>query len=243
MIALLAAFQFLTILPPIVRRPFSPGEMGRSVGFYPFVGLALGGALVGLDAGLRWLFPPGVAAALVLAAWVVLTRALHLDGFLDTCDGLFGGFTPEKRLAIMRDSRVGAFGAIGGVLLLLTKYAAIAALGDRAAGLLLAPTLARWMAALAIVAFPYARPEGMGRAIKDNARWPQAALATATAWLAAGLPGVVALALAGIALLIGAFLALRLLPGLTGDLYGAGVEMGELLVLLFFTVGRLQWAS
>ena len=247
MIALLAAFQFLTILPPIVRRPFTAQELGRSVGFYPLVGLALGGALLGLDAALRLAFPPGVAAALLLAAWALLTRALHLDGWMDACDGLFGGFTPEKRLEIMRDSRIGAFGLAGGVALLLVKYAALAALPDRAAGLLLAPTLARWAAALALITFPYARQQGLGRDMKDRAGWPQALLATMTAliaaWLAGRWPGLIALALAGLAMLAGVWFTLRRLPGLTGDIYGAICELVETLALLFFTTGIVRWGS
>ena len=80
-----------------------------------------------LDAALRLVFPGSVAAALVLVAWVALTGALHLDGFLDACDGLLGGGTPEERLRIMRDERVGAFALAGGILLLLVKYSALAA--------------------------------------------------------------------------------------------------------------------
>ena len=237
MIALLAAFQFLTILPPVVRRPFTHEELGRAVGFYPLAGLGLGAVL----AALAWLsgraFSPAVVAALVLAAWAVLTRGLHLDGWMDACDGLFGGFTPERRLEIMRDSRVGAFGVIGGVLVLLVQFAALNAAGVRPAALLLAPTLGRWAMAAALVAFPYARAEGLGRAMKDHARWPQAALATAiagaAAWLLAGWVGIAVLGLAALLMWGGARFALARVPGLTGDLYGAlgvAVETATLLV-------------
>ena len=240
-IASLAAFQFLTILPPIVRRPFTAEELGRSVGFYPLVGLLLGVLLFGLDSGLRLIFPPQVTAALVLVGWVIFTRALHLDGFLDTCDGLFGAFTPEKRMAILRDSRVGAFGVTGGVLLLLVKYAAILTLTDRLAGLLLAPLLGRWAISLAIAFFPYAREQGLGRDIKDNTRWPQVALATVTAlvasWLVAGWLGLLILAIAGLAMWLWVHFVLARLPGLTGDIYGATCELIELLILLFFAAG------
>jgi adenosylcobinamide-GDP ribazoletransferase len=231
-----AAFQFLTIMPPIIRRPFSREEMGRSVGFYPLVGLALGGAIFGLDAALRLALPGQVSAALVLAAWAVLTRGLHLDGFLDTCDGLFGGFTPERRLDILRDSRVGAFGVIGGVLLLLTKYAAIGALQGHSAALLLAPIAGRGALSMAIVIFPYARQEGLGRDIKDHARWPQALLAGCTAlvaaWLIGQIPGLIALAVAGSIMFLVAFGTQRLISGLTGDIYGAICELAELGVLI-----------
>jgi adenosylcobinamide-GDP ribazoletransferase len=242
MAALWAAFQFLTILPPIIRRPFTKEELGQSVGLYPLVGLALGGLLLGLDGLLRMALPTQMAAVLVLAAWAVLTRGLHLDGFLDTCDGLFGGFTPERRLEILRDSRVGAFGVIGGVTLLLAKYAAISTLGERTAALLLAPVLGRLALSIAVVLFPYARQEGLGRDIKDHAGWPQAALAgglaLAAVWLIGQLPGLFALVSAVSIMLIAALWVQRLIPGLTGDIYGAMCELVELGVLIYWLVAE-----
>lgn len=240
MISLLAAFQFLTILPPIVRRPFSPQELGQAVGFFPLVGLATGALLLALDAGLSLIFPPVVTAGLILVAWVVVTRGLHLDGFMDSCDGLFGGFTPEARLTIMRDSRIGAFGFAGGALLLLTKFAALLSLENRTAGIMLAPLLGRWGMAMAIVFFPYARQQGLGRDMKDYASRSQAILATATvlvtSWLIARWPGWLALILAGLTLLAWIRFVQARIPGLTGDTYGAACELLELMVLLFFAV-------
>jgi len=242
MAAFWAAFQFLTILPPIIRRPFTKEEMGKSVGFYPVVGLALGGVLLGVDAALRLSLPTQVAAVLVLAAWVVLTRGLHIDGFLDTCDGMFGGFTPERRLEILRDSRVGAFGVTGGVLLLLAKYAALTTLQDRTAALLLAPVFGRWAMSMAIVDFPYARKEGLGRDIKDQAGWLQIVLAGCTAlaaaWLIGRMPGLLAMASVGLVMFVLVIWVQRLIPGLTGDIYGAICELSELTVLILFTVSR-----
>lgn len=244
MIALLAAFQFLTILPPVIRRAFSAGELGRAVGFFPLVGLALGGILFGLDAGLRLILPPGPAAVLLMTAWLLSTRALHFDGFLDTCDGLFGGFTSERRLEIMRDSRVGAFGVAGGGMLLLAIFAGLTALTDRFAGLMLAPVLGRWAMSLAVVLFPYARDKGLGRDMKDNARLPQAALATgvalAAAWLGGGWAGLIALGIAAVLMLSAAGYTLRRIPGLTGDIYGAVCVIVEVAVLLFLSAD-LAW--
>jgi len=171
MISLLTAFQFLTTFPAVIRRAFTTRELGRAVGYFPLVGLALGGVLYGLGSGLELIFPAHVVAVFILAIWLLLTRALHFDGFLDTCDGLFGGFTPERRLEIMRDSRVGAFGVAGGGLLLLAKYVAIISL-PHLTGLLLAPVMGRWVLSIAIFAYPYARDKGMGRDMKDNVRWP-----------------------------------------------------------------------
>lgn len=242
MISLITAFQFLTIFPAVIRRSFTAVELGQAVGFFPIVGLALGGILYVMNIGLRLVFPVPVVAFMILAAWLLLTRALHFDGFLDTCDGLFGGFTPERRLEIMRDARVGAFGVAGGGLLLLAKYAAILSL-MKPSGLLLAPILGRCVLSMAIFAFPYAREKGLGRDMKDNVRWPQVILSTVfavlAAWLFAGWTGLLTFFLSGIGLWLGAGFILRRIPGLTGDSYGALCEMVELIVLITFTAGGI----
>jgi len=238
MTSLLAAFQFLSTFPAVIRRAFTAQELGLAVGFFPFVGLALGGIFYGMEFGLSLIFPIQVVAVLIIAAWLLLTRALHFDGFLDTCDGLFGGFTPERRLEIMRDSRVGAFGVAGGGLLLLAKYVAILSL-SHLSGLLLAPVLGRWVLSMAIFAFPYAREKGPCRDMKDNVHWSQVIFATAVTliatWFFASWMGLLAFALAGIVLWLGSSFILRRITGLTGDSYGALCELTELAVLLFFT--------
>ena len=238
MVSLLTAFQFLTTFPAVIRRAFTAQELGRAVGFFPVVGLALGGVLYGMEVGLRLVFPTQVVAIFILAAWLLLTRALHFDGFLDTCDGLFGGFTPERRLEIMRDSRVGAFGVAGGGLLLLAKHAAIVSL-PHFSGLLLAPVLARWALSIVIFVYPYAREKGLGRDMKDNVRWPQALLATfitvLVAWFLSGVQGILLILLTALVAFGIALYIMRLLPGLTGDNYGAITEITEMLVLLVFT--------
>lgn len=237
-IGCLTAVQFLTIAPPLVRRPFTPAELGRAVGYFPLVGVLVGGFLVGVDHLLVLFLPSGVAAALVLASWVLCTGALHLDGFLDTCDGLLGGRTPEDRLRILRDELAGAFAVIGGVLLLLVKFQTLAAIPNRNPALLLAPVLSRWGMAVAVVAFSYARAEGLGRAMKDHAGWTQALLASAiaaiAAWFAAGWFGLVNMFLSGALLFLLVRFVRTRLPGLTGDIYGALCELLEALVLLSF---------
>jgi adenosylcobinamide-GDP ribazoletransferase len=238
----LAALQFLTIAPPLVRRPFTGAELGQAVGYFPLVGVLIGGFLVGFDYLLASILPPNVTAVLVLTAWVFCTGALHLDGFLDSCDGLFGGRTPEDRLRILRDERVGAFAVIGGVLLLLVKFQALAALSHRSAALCLAPVLGRWGMAVAVVAFPYARAEGLGRTMKDHAGWSQTLLASViavvAAWFAAGWHGLAFLLLSGALMLLVARFVFRRLPGLTGDIYGAVCELTEVLVLLSFVASE-----
>lgn len=249
MIPILAAFQFLTIFPAVVRRMFTAQEMGRAVGWFPLVGVALGFALYGVNYAARLIFPPMVAAALTLFAWVAFTRFFHLDGFMDSLDGLFGGWTPERRLEIMKDSRMGAFGTIGGILVLLTKFAALSSLDASTSlasttlsafpSIMLAATLGRWASPLVIHAFPYAREDGLGIEMKRNVTIREIIIATliagVTAWLVSGWLGFVFMLGAGIVGFLTAAYAMRLLPGLTGDIYGAVTTIVEMLVLVFFT--------
>ncbi len=228
--------QFLTILPPVVRRSFTPAEMGASLAFYPFVGLLIGVLLHLFQTLTGLIFPVQVVSALTLAVWIVLSGALHLDGFLDACDGLLGGWTPEKRLEIMRDEHHGAFALAGGVLLLLLKFTALSTSQLEPLALLFAPLLGRFGIVLAVVLFPYHRPVGVGRAIKDNASWKQVVLAglwvLVAAALASSVVGWIAIVVVVVVVLGGAQASLRLIPGLTGDIYGALNELAELAVLL-----------
>lgn len=238
LISLLAALQFLTVMPAVIRRPFTPRELGSAVAWYPAAGLILGAFLWAIHETLILLLPGGPASALTLAAWIILTRALHFDGFLDACDGLFGGFTPERRLEIMRDARVGAFAVAGGGLLILLKFSALQALPSPGVALILVPILGRWTISLLVVRFPYGRQEGMGRVIKDNARVQHLALAAfvtvACAALLTGAAGLIVVLLATASTYLIAPYLLRLIPGLTGDTYGAMCELTELFVLLYF---------
>lgn len=232
----LAALGFLTVLPVPRAASATPAWVGRSQLYFPVVGLLLGLAL----GGLQWLFagrvPPLLAAAFLLLAWELVTGGLHTDGLVDTCDGLFGGHTPEQRLAIMRDSRAGAFGVLGAVLVLLTKYAALVSLPPAAAGaLVVAPTAGRWAMLAAIGWFPYARPQGTGAAFRAASRpwmpWLGLALALAVAWGFLGLSGLLTVAVAVPAVwALGRFASARL-GGLTGDIYGALSHLVEAGVL------------
>ena len=148
-----SALGFLTILPVAPR---DAGGLAAARGWFPAAGLLLGLALALLDllmhSGYPLLtdeyrqFPPLLSAAILVVAMVVLTRALHLDGFMDCCDALLGGFDRERRLAILRDSHVGAFAVVGVAALLLLKVAAIMALppAGRFWLLNLFPSLSRW---------------------------------------------------------------------------------------------------
>ena len=118
---MLTALGFLTALP-VPRRVADATALARALIFFPLVGLLVGALLLALDLLLAPLLPNSVRATILLGAGIGLTRALHLDGLIDCCDGLFGGFTPERRLEIMRDSRVGAFGVLGAIVVLLLRF-------------------------------------------------------------------------------------------------------------------------
>jgi adenosylcobinamide-GDP ribazoletransferase len=240
MISIIAAFQFLTIFPTIIKRMFTSQEMGRAVAWFPLVGIVLGLLLYAVNHFAQLIFPANVSAALTLFAWVMFTRAFHLDGFMDTCDALYGGWTPERRLEIMKDSRMGAFGVAGGILVLLTQYSALHSSGQLFPALLLATTLGRWASPLIIYSFPYARDEGMVIEMKKNVRIQEVIIATLIAgtlsffvysWM--GLLLMLASAIIGICI---ALYAMRLLHGLTGDIYGTVTTSIEMLILIFFTI-------
>lgn len=231
------AIQFLTAVPLPVSVPAGVRELGRSLIFFPLVGALLGIALAVVDALLLRVLPVAVSTALVLIVWTLLTGGLHLDGLMDTCDGLFGGRTRERRLEIMRDSRVGSYGVLAGALQLLLKYAALISLPmeARGAALVLALTSGRWAMTLAIWGFPYARSEGLGRAYKDGARLSDvgfaAVLALGVCWLATDVRGLGALAGASLLAWSGGWWITERLGGLAGDCYGALNEVVEVGVL------------
>jgi adenosylcobinamide-GDP ribazoletransferase len=232
----LRAVGLLTTLP--VRLPADDSAPpGRTMAFYPLVGALIGAGLVGL----AWLLgraglaeaAPLLPAALVLAAWAALTGALHLDGWGDCCDALFVPVSRERRLEIMKDPRLGGFGAAGLILLLVVKLAALEGVlrSPHALPALIAlPALARWAAVIAAKAYPSARPGGMGDFFRRGLGRRELVIATALAGLAVaplGWRGPILWAAAGLALLAMAHLARRRLGGLTGDVYGAIIELAE----------------
>ncbi|MGB7538383.1 MAG: adenosylcobinamide-GDP ribazoletransferase [Anaerolineales bacterium] len=248
MTSFLLALQFLTAIPVRVSGEITPLRMGRAMAWFSVVGLILGAILAFADRALSFLFPPSVGAALLLAVWVALTGALHLDGFLDCCDGLLAVKPPEERMEILRDPRVGAFGVVGAVCLLLLKFTALLELPSavRPFALLVTPALARAAMVYAARAYPIARPgPGLGRLFREGLTWREVAWAGAIAITAAGL----ALGFGGLALALGVWLMTagiawwvrRRIPGLTGDVYGAINELTEVGALIFvLAAGRLQ---
>src|SRR6266566_3238915 len=166
-----AAVRFLSILPMPGRTQLLDKDEVTTrlvVGceYFPLVGLLLALLLWSLVLLLAPLVPQLVLAALLVAALVILTGGLHLDGLMDSCDGLFGGSTRERKLEIMRDSRVGSFGVLGGACILLLKFALFASLrvNTLPLALLVALPSARWSMVLAVRVFPSARTTGLGAA-------------------------------------------------------------------------------
>jgi len=236
--SLILAVRFLTVVPVPGREPSGSAALGRAAWWFPVVGLMLGGALAAAGRLADALFPPLLAATLVVTAWKAVTGGIHLDGLADTLDGLAGP-DPAGRLAIMRDSRIGVFGAAGLILLLLLTVSALAGLSAslRLRTLLLAPVIGRVTPLLAAAWLPPATPgQGLGAGYAGGlSRWAGPVHATAACTLAAGLLGawgvVVAAAAWGVALLAAVWVARRL-GGLTGDVLGAVVELAELGALL-----------
>lgn len=233
----LLAVQFLTRLP-VPGGLYTPARMAASPRWYPAVGLLVG-ALAGLVfAAAALVFPPLLAALLAVAAGVLVTGALHEDGFADTCDGLGGGATAERALGIMRDSRIGTYGAVGLILMLGAKIMALGALppGATAAALVAGHAASRASVVVAMATSRYLRAEGAGTATAAGIGGAGLGVALATGGLAmlgllAVLPplaltgGIAGLAL-GHGLMRRSFE--RKLGGHTGDCLGAVQQTGEL---------------
>ena len=237
---LLVALSFLTLLP-VGLRSATDVEISRSRGWYPVVGLLYGLMLVLLVLALQealGIFPWSLlTAALLVTALAILNRFLHLDGLMDFCDAMWGGHTVERRLEIMRDSRVGSFAVAGGVCVLLVKFGALSTgLLWSSAGLsalLFFPMVSRWTMTLLLTVFPYGRQQGIGTAFASGSRpWLATGIAFLTvgavAWFMLGLSGLIVLLVASVsALLLGVWASRRLGGGLTGDCYGAANEISE----------------
>ena len=235
------ALMFLTRIPVPSLGELSEQDQGRSILFYPLVGLLIGVFSIAL----LWAGPansPMVTAALILTGWVLVTGGLHLDGLADSADGWLGGHgDTERTLEIMKDSRSGAAAIVIVILLLIVKFAALTVIvsGSSWQALLLAPFVGRYAILLLFATTPYAREGGMGERVHNFLGRIQVGTWTLTAILCS-------LMLAGFSALwvlvaaVAIFLAMRqmmmkTLGGTTGDTAGALVEVTEATVLLGFT--------
>jgi adenosylcobinamide-GDP ribazoletransferase len=231
------ALQFLTRLPVTLAGMPTPEQIGRSLLFYPLVGLLIGLLLL---AAQQLLGGSAVLlqAALLLTLWVGISGALHLDGLADSADAWVGGFGDKQRtLAIMKDPRSGPIAVVVLVLLLLLKFAALVTLLENDTGLLLllVPWLARCLLPLLFMTTPYVRTGGLGQALAEHLprrQLPWVLAANAVAMLLLGWPALLAVLVAGTVFFYLRVLMLKRLGGTTGDTAGALVELAECGVLL-----------
>ncbi len=237
MTGLVVAARYLTIVPFPGPVRSSPDALGRAAPWFPVVGLAMGLVLAAADRATQVIFPLLLAGLITVTLWKLLTGGLHLDGLADCLDGL-GGRDAEHRLAIMRDSRIGAFGALGLILLLLLEIAAVTEMPSsiRARALVMVPAVARATPPLLARVFRPARQEGLGAAFGAGVGAPAVPIALSVALVVAIVAlralGVVVLTVSvGSALLFARFFAARV-SGITGDVLGAAIEIAELAGLL-----------
>jgi len=232
------AASFLTIIPILNDRPRSPEAVAASFRWFPLIGFALGALLCLEDSAARAFMGPAARAILTVTTLAVVTGAVHLDGLADTADALGAGRDRERALEIMRDSRIGTFGAIAIFFLLLLKVSALAnATGEhRTLALYLAPGLARWAMVMVTERMEYLRREGAGvELLRQNGHRTLliasviAAAGTLAHWATIAIRG--ALIAVAIALLLRAAYR-RWLGGVTGDLIGAAGEIVETAVMI-----------
>ncbi|HEX2986759.1 MAG TPA: adenosylcobinamide-GDP ribazoletransferase [Chloroflexota bacterium] len=238
----LVAIGFLTVLPLPLPTALAMGPMGWPVAAFPLAGAGIGALLALLNLALGPWVPGGLLVALLLAALMAITGALHLDGLMDTFDGLFGGKAPEGRVAIMRDSRVGSFGVAAAITMLLVEYSALQSLPlqQRTGPLIAALCLSRWAMAVTIWLFPPASNRGLAAGLKPAIRWWHVATATLlavaiTAW-SLGVGSLAVLVAPVATLLLLGWLALRRIGGITGDICGAVGELSEVSTLVVGTI-------
>jgi adenosylcobinamide-GDP ribazoletransferase len=243
----LAALKFLTIIP-LPGRKLSPREVGGSIAYFPAVGAIIGLILVGLNWLLGLVLPQALVNILLVVSLAIVSGGLHLDGFVDTCDGMVGHKTVPQRWRVMKDSRAGAFGIIGVCCLLLVKYVSLNSVPAcwLVPTLVLMPVVSRWAMVYAVFAYPYAKPSGLGRAFKREVNLSVFLVATVIALAIAVIPAQ----LAGLFIMLGVWIIVMAVAfylkgrfgGLTGDTYGAINEIAEVLVpILVCLLAHIGW--
>jgi adenosylcobinamide-GDP ribazoletransferase len=227
-----AAVAFLTRLP-VGATELTAARLSKAAAWFPAVGLLVGGVMAGTRALTNLALDAAPATVLALVAAVLVTGALHEDGLADAADAMGAHATRERKLAILRDSRVGAYGALALIFALAFAIATLAALDDAhfARAALTGHVLARWSTLPQALTLPAARADGSGALLRPSTSAVAAgsAIALATALLAGGLEaGAIAAGLACALTAIGAAVALRTLGGVTGDTFGATAKIVEL---------------
>lgn len=233
-----AAIGLLTRLPLKVDAERATARGARAAWAYPLVGAVLGG-LVGVPASaLIGVLPDGIVAALVLAAVVILTGALHEDGLADSADGLWGAWEPARRLEIMKDSHIGSYGVIALIVSLLLRWLGLVALIESGAflgGMIAVLLVSRGAMPVVMAALPHAREAGLSRHV-GRPGVETAAIAVGLSVLGAlaciGLPAIVLCGAAALATVAVGAVAKAKIGGQTGDILGATQQIAEIAGLL-----------
>jgi len=241
----ITGFQFLTRIPIKAQTQWSPNSFSQSVKYFPLIGGIIGLILAGIVYGAQGLLgvkiPMHLLAIGLILFEIILTGGLHCDGLMDTIDGVFSGKPREKMLEIMKDSRVGAFGAMSFCLLIFVKYSLLMDMDPKLLPLavLVMPIVGRTAVVIPITLYPYARPEGLGKAFYQSSHKYTlyvAGILAALLLIPLGkiviVSGVIGI---GFAFLLSEYVSKRL-GGLTGDVYGATIELTEIVTLLVFII-------
>lgn len=233
--ALRAAIVFLTRIP--VGLGTDPPPLAAAVPWFPVVGAGIGAVVAGTYALLEPGLPSTPAAAIAITVGLLVTGAFHLDGLADVADAVAGGATPERRLEILDDPRVGTFGAAAVVLQLLIQVVSVAALApaDALTALVVAHALGRSSAVALMGVGRPARDHGLGVDYLAALTRPQVVVGVALGMVSAGLLGWAGLSAIGAAIVIVALmagLAHRAFGGIGGDVLGATEQVTESAVLL-----------
>lgn len=241
--ALLQAISFLTILPVGIKHDLDEKELAASMGFFPFVGLLIGMILALSYYLLSFIFPKPIVLWFIIGITVFITRGLHLDGFADTMDGLFSMGSKERILEVMRDPRIGVFGALSLILLIGAKYIILNQISNSLipTSLILMTVIGRSSIVLVCYRSPYARSgEGLAKPFTTNLKIHQLALSIITAigivlWIM-GIRGILIFFAIGLFSLSYRFFFIKKLAGVTGDILGGVNEFAELLCIILLII-------
>ena len=231
------AFGFLTVLPVPQKKEWSERDFGLSALFYPLAGAAVGACAGAAFILLSRVFQKPLAAFLTLGIWILLSGGLHWDGLADCMDGFCCSAEPSRRLEIMKDPRLGTFGALGVFCCLMVKWLCLWNMPQERGILFYVMTAAsaRW-AFLFLIRMPAANPDGLAAMLQKHcprhAALYAAPLPLLASFFCGGLSGLLYPAVNVLWIWLVSRLALRKIGGISGDVLGFGIETGEILILL-----------
>ncbi len=233
---LLGAVSFLTVIP--VRAKSAPP--GRAAVFFPLVGAILGALGAAVYIGLSHAIPISLAALITVAFWTAITGVLHEDGLADVADALRAGRTQEKMLAILKDSRIGTYGAVAIVVSILARWQAIEHLADsRVLEIFIAAQAVPRAAMVALAWVSRPAGSGLGLAFLSTLSTPIALIAIAqgiaAAFVCGARAGFVTVAASYIVIRIAQWYFYRRIGGINGDCLGATEQILEIFILVLFT--------